>query len=153
MGINSKIRMDSLQFWVILTAFKNLSSVETFFSHVKHVLHLKKKSLRICFRTFGIYDKIKYLSQAVFVAPKFICGNSNTQHDGIWRWGYEDVIKPRGWSPHYGISVLAIRETKGLSLPCEDNAKALCKQEECSHQEPGLPPPWSWPSQCQNCEK
>lgn len=39
-----------------------------FFVHIKHVLHLKNIFAYV-FRTFGTYNKIKYLLYTVFVSP------------------------------------------------------------------------------------
>lgn len=76
----------------------------------------------------------------VCVLPGFICWNPNLQEDGIRKWGFWEVTRSWGWSPHDWLSVLIRRgrDPPYLFLACEDTARTWV----FATQKRGLPKLW-----------
>lgn len=80
--------------------------------------------------------------------PQFLGWNFNSKDDRISRWGFGEMRKSQGWSPHNRISSLTQEPQRAHSAP------QVRTEEEVGNLWPGRNPhktlivlvPWPWPS-------
>lgn len=72
-----------------------------------------------------MYSNTRAVTDGTFMSsPKFTCWNNNSQCDGVRRWGFGEVLRWWGWSPHERGGEWRRRRQRALSFQsCDDTAR------------------------------